>query len=161
MTRFTEKLNTPVQGTGADGLKRAMGLLWERRGVMASVSPRPTLWPLLLMPLLSAVWLSAALLDIQEGRQLTLVAMFEIVLLVALGPRLIRLLLAPWIMDLSLRWLYRMTWVVPEELPEHLRQFVRGVVEREKLKFPDFGMIDDGAPQAHRLQPGRGHRQPG
>jgi len=70
-------------------------LLWERRGVMASFSPRPTLWPLLLMPLLSAVWLSAALLDIQEGRQLTLVAMFEIVLLVALGPRLIRLLLAP------------------------------------------------------------------
>jgi DNA polymerase-1 len=29
--RFTEKLNTPVQGTGADGLKRAMALLWQRR----------------------------------------------------------------------------------------------------------------------------------
>ncbi len=29
--RFTEKLNTPVQGTGADGLKAALGLLWERR----------------------------------------------------------------------------------------------------------------------------------
>jgi DNA polymerase-1 len=29
--RFTEKLNTPVQGTGADGLKRALALLWERR----------------------------------------------------------------------------------------------------------------------------------
>lgn len=28
---FTEKLNTPVQGTGADGLKRALALLWERR----------------------------------------------------------------------------------------------------------------------------------
>ena len=31
VTRFTEKLNTPVQGTGADGLKRALALLWERR----------------------------------------------------------------------------------------------------------------------------------
>jgi DNA polymerase-1 len=29
--RFTEKANTPVQGTGADGLKRALALLWERR----------------------------------------------------------------------------------------------------------------------------------
>jgi DNA polymerase I-like protein with 3'-5' exonuclease and polymerase domains len=29
--RYTEKLNTPVQGTGADGLKVALALLWERR----------------------------------------------------------------------------------------------------------------------------------
>jgi len=70
-------------------------LLWERRAVIASVSPRPTVWPLMLMPLLSAVWLIAAVLDIQEGRQLTLVAMFEILLLVALGPHLVRRLLAP------------------------------------------------------------------
>jgi DNA polymerase-1 len=32
VSRFTEKLNTPVQGTGADGLKLALALLWERRG---------------------------------------------------------------------------------------------------------------------------------
>jgi exosortase A len=70
-------------------------MLWERRAVISAVSPRPTLWPLLLMPLFSAVWLIAAVLDIQEGRQLTLVAMFEILLLTALGPRLMRLLLAP------------------------------------------------------------------
>jgi DNA polymerase-1 len=31
VARFTEKLNTPVQGTGADGLKSALALLWERR----------------------------------------------------------------------------------------------------------------------------------
>jgi DNA polymerase I len=29
--RFTEKLNLPVQGTGADGLKAALALLWQRR----------------------------------------------------------------------------------------------------------------------------------
>ena len=29
--RFTFKANTPVQGTGADGLKLALALLWERR----------------------------------------------------------------------------------------------------------------------------------
>jgi exosortase A len=70
-------------------------LLRERGAVFSSVSPRPALWPLPLIPLLSAVWLVAAVLDIQEGRQLLLVAMFEVVLLVALGPRLFWLLLAP------------------------------------------------------------------
>jgi DNA polymerase-1 len=28
---FNEKLNSPVQGTGADGLKRTLALLWDRR----------------------------------------------------------------------------------------------------------------------------------
>jgi len=37
--RFTEKLNTPVQGSGADGLKAAMGLLWERRAECPSAVP--------------------------------------------------------------------------------------------------------------------------
>jgi len=70
-------------------------LLWERRVVIAGVSPHPSFWPLVLMPVLSALWLIAAVLDIQEGRQLLVVAMFEVVLLVALGPRLFWLLLAP------------------------------------------------------------------
>ena len=39
VTRFTEKLNTPVQGTGADGLKLALALLWERRQEMPGVFP--------------------------------------------------------------------------------------------------------------------------
>jgi DNA polymerase I len=29
--KFTERTNAPVQGTGADGLKLALALLWERR----------------------------------------------------------------------------------------------------------------------------------
>ena len=70
-------------------------LLWEKRAVIASVSPRPALWALVLMPLLSAVWLIAAVLDIQEARQLVMVAMFEVVILIVLGLRLFRLLLAP------------------------------------------------------------------
>lgn len=31
VVRFTERLNSPVQGTGADGLKLALAFLWERR----------------------------------------------------------------------------------------------------------------------------------
>lgn len=37
--KFTEKLNSPVQGTGADILKLALGRLWEDRGAVTSVVP--------------------------------------------------------------------------------------------------------------------------
>ena len=71
-------------------------LLWETAGGDCRYVARPgVLAACLLMPVLSAVWLVAAILDINEGRQLMLVAMFEIVLLVALGPRVFRRLLAP------------------------------------------------------------------
>jgi DNA polymerase I len=36
---FTEKANTPVQGTGADGLKCALALLWERRASCPGAFP--------------------------------------------------------------------------------------------------------------------------
>jgi DNA polymerase-1 len=36
---FTEKLNSPVQGTGADGLKQALGLLYQRRAECPSAVP--------------------------------------------------------------------------------------------------------------------------
>jgi DNA polymerase-1 len=39
VTRFTEKLNSPVQGTGADGLKLALALLWERRNEVPGAVP--------------------------------------------------------------------------------------------------------------------------
>jgi DNA polymerase-1 len=39
VTRFTEKLNSPVQGTGADGLKLALALLWERRAECPGAFP--------------------------------------------------------------------------------------------------------------------------
>jgi DNA polymerase-1 len=37
--RFSEKLNLPVQGTGADGLKRALALLWDRRDQVPGAFP--------------------------------------------------------------------------------------------------------------------------
>jgi DNA polymerase-1 len=39
VVRFNDKLNCPVQGSGADGLKRALGLLWERRGECPGAVP--------------------------------------------------------------------------------------------------------------------------
>ncbi len=37
--KFTEKLNTPVQGSGADGLKLALAELWESRGRCPAARP--------------------------------------------------------------------------------------------------------------------------
>jgi DNA polymerase I-like protein with 3'-5' exonuclease and polymerase domains len=38
-TPHPQRLNLPVQGTGADGLKAALALLWERRAVCAGAFP--------------------------------------------------------------------------------------------------------------------------
>jgi DNA polymerase I len=37
--RLTDRLNAPVQGTGADGLKLALALLWERTGEVPGATP--------------------------------------------------------------------------------------------------------------------------
>jgi DNA polymerase-1 len=37
--RFSERLNSPVQGTGADGLKAALAWLWEHRDLVPSAVP--------------------------------------------------------------------------------------------------------------------------
>jgi DNA polymerase I-like protein with 3'-5' exonuclease and polymerase domains len=37
--RLTDRLNAPVQGTAADGLKLALALLWERRGKCPGAVP--------------------------------------------------------------------------------------------------------------------------
>ena len=56
-------------------------------------------------------------------------------------------LLGPWIMDLTLSWLYNMSWVKPEQLPEHLADFIRRTCERHRMKFPSVALIHDGAPK--------------
>jgi DNA polymerase I len=37
--KLTDRLNAPVQGTAADGLKLALALLWERRGECPGAVP--------------------------------------------------------------------------------------------------------------------------
>ena len=61
---------------------------------------------------------------------------------------LVQFAIGPFLMDLQLRWLYRIDWVSPEELPDHLSRFVGRVCEEKNIRFPKFGVIDDGAPQA-------------
>lgn len=60
----------------------------------------------------------------------------------------LQFLIGPYVMDLSLAWLYRMQWVEPTALPSHLRDFVAQVCRKHRMRVPRFGIIDDGAPQA-------------
>jgi DNA polymerase-1 len=39
VSKFTEKLNSPVQGAGSDGLKLGLGLLWQRRQQCPDATP--------------------------------------------------------------------------------------------------------------------------
>lgn len=61
----------------------------------------------------------------------------------------LQFIFAPWILDLTLRFLYTARWVDKSELPEHLQVFVQRVCAEEKIRFPSFAIIDDGAPQAY------------
>jgi DNA polymerase-1 len=67
--RFTEKLNTPVQGSGADGLKTALGLLWERRMKCPGAMPVLVVHDEIVVECdqdkadATAAWLTSAMLD--------------------------------------------------------------------------------------------------
>lgn len=99
---------------------------------------------------------SAATLTVLYGMlSLVLIAIVQfgylragVAVAIGCGIIVLQFVLGPWIMDLMLRFLYKMRWVQPDELPEHLRSFVGRVCEEERMRFPSFGIIDDGAPQA-------------
>ncbi len=56
--------------------------------------------------------------------------------------------LSPFIMDITLRWFYRVVWVQTSELPEHLQSFVQSVCAKNNMNVPRFGIIPDGSPNA-------------
>jgi exosortase A len=63
-------------------------LLWERRDVLAALSPRPAVWPAIAALVLVPAWLAADFLGIMEGRQLIFVGFVELLLIAALGWRM-------------------------------------------------------------------------
>jgi exosortase A len=76
-------------------LPLAAALLWTRRDLLAQLRPEPAWWALLLLAPAAALWLAAALLDVLEAEQLSVVLLFEILLLAMLGWRVFHALLAP------------------------------------------------------------------
>lgn len=57
-------------------------------------------------------------------------------------------LFGPFIMDISLRWFYKIEWVDFTEIPAHLQFFIKTVCKKENISLPTIGIINDGSPQA-------------
>jgi len=70
----------------------------------------------------------------------------EIALLIGIGIVFLQFLLGPWLMDLSLRFLYKISW--EPTLPVHLENFIRDTCRKQGMRFPRMGLLLDGAPQA-------------
>ena len=59
---------------------------------------------------------------------------------------LLQFLLGPWLTDLNMKWVYKAKF--DAELPDYLVKFITEICEKENMKFPKIGYIDDGAPNA-------------
>ena len=66
----------------------------------------------------------------------------------AAGILILHYLLGPFLTDLTLRWMHGVRWVQPDELPDHLRDFISGACEKHGFPFPAVGIIPDGNPNA-------------
>lgn len=59
----------------------------------------------------------------------------------------IQFLISPWLMDLTTKWLYKANF--NEEIPDYLKKFITEVCEKNKIKYPRIGIINDGAPNCY------------
>jgi len=75
----------------------ALYLAWQRRDALLALAPKPTLWPLLLIVPLSALWLVAARLSVLEAQQFLVMAMFEAAALGIVGFAVYRAFLTPFL----------------------------------------------------------------
>ena len=69
-------------------------------------------------------------------------------LVAGIAVALFQFFLGPVLMDLSLRFLFKIKWVSPEDLPEDLRKFISQMCQSQKINFPRMGIILDGSPNA-------------
>jgi heat shock protein HtpX len=69
-------------------------------------------------------------------------------LVLGISIAVIQFLISPFLMDLTLRFFYRMRWTSLEELPAHLQNFLKDICPRVNIKIPRLGIIYDGSPNA-------------
>jgi exosortase A len=70
-------------------------MIWQRRNMLASVSPKPDFRVLLLIPLLSLAWFGASIFGVLEVRQFVAMTIAEMMFLGVLGWPVYRRLMAP------------------------------------------------------------------
>ncbi|MCK9225094.1 MAG: M48 family metalloprotease [Candidatus Muirbacterium halophilum] len=60
----------------------------------------------------------------------------------------VQFVISSFIMDLMLRFFYKVNWLVKAELPENTAKFIEKVCKMNNMKFPKIGVIPDGSPNA-------------
>lgn len=101
--------------------------------------------------LVYAVVVGAVLLAYYYGGFVLASNTFTIVLfpiLIAIGIVLLQFLISPWLLDLNFRWLYKLTWIDPMQLPPHLAQLIADQSQLQNLSIKKIGMIHDQMPTA-------------
>ncbi len=131
---FDPDANLAAAGPAQTVAPGAIALLGLPNLVMRSTLSLAGLYALLVGALIAAVEFAGADLDLAIG--------------VGVGVVMLQFLLGPFLMDLTLRWLYQTRAVSLADLPAHLGAFVERVSAEQNIKPPRFLMIDDGAPQA-------------
>lgn len=69
-------------------------------------------------------------------------------LIIGICVALFHFLLGPFLLDLSLRYLFRLSWIKPGDLPLQLKDFIDHTCKDKNMRFPRMGLINDGSPQA-------------
>ncbi|MCG3226573.1 MAG: M48 family metalloprotease [Candidatus Heimdallarchaeota archaeon] len=69
-------------------------------------------------------------------------------IVITVGIVILQFLISPWLLDLSFRWLYKMSWIDPMQLPPHLAQFVSDQSQLHNISIKKVGMIHDQMPTA-------------
>jgi len=101
--------------------------------------------------LVYAVAIGTMLIVFYVGEITVVSQTFSIVLLpiiVAIAIIFIQFLISPWLLDLSFRWLHKMTWIDPMQLPPHLAQFISDQSQLQGISIKKVGMIHDQNPTA-------------
>ncbi|MGE5308826.1 MAG: M48 family metalloprotease [Deltaproteobacteria bacterium] len=69
-------------------------------------------------------------------------------LFLGLAFAVLQFIFSPMVLDVTLRWMYRLDWASPKDLPGHLNEFIRKVCAQKAMAYPRIGIIEDGSPQA-------------
>lgn len=67
-------------------------------------------------------------------------------LIISIIVLVVQFLIAPPLMDLTMKWFYGVKYDV--NMPDYLKDYIQSICEKNNMKYPKIGYINDGAPNA-------------
>jgi len=104
------------------------------------------LWGMIYAVVIAAVAIAQAFEVFPSALGMNSLILFPV--LITIGIVILQFLISPWLLDLNFRWLYKMTWIDPMNLPPHLAQFISDQSELHGISIKKIGMIHDQMPTA-------------